>query len=84
MIGGWPPVSKGAFSQQPRLQNLRPVASLSLWAATAGPSDHLLGTELLPRASRRPSSVAGSDRTQCALPLDHSSPLELSQGNVGC
>lgn len=84
MFGGMPPVPGAVFRCPPKplLHSLRPVTSLSgqplLGQAT------IFWAQTNPIPSRRPSSGGGSDRTWRALPLDHFSPLEPSQGNAGC
>lgn len=83
MVGEAPPISDAVSShpQEPLPPNLKPVAPLS--------RQPLLGQVTIFGAptNRTPSSGGGleeADRTWPAFPLDHFSPLELSQGNVGC
>lgn len=85
MFGGMPPVSDEVFSTSteatpPKHETRHPP----LRAAPAGPSDYLLGTDQTRSPAEGPAVEGGLTGHGVPSSLDHSSRLELSQGNVGC
>lgn len=87
MFGAAPPISDvvSSHSQEPLLENLKPVAPLSRQPLLGQVTIFGAPTNRTPRRrSRSGGGLEGADWTWPTFPLDHFSPLELSQGNVGC